>query len=98
MKSATKMTSKGQIVIPKPVREKLRWRAGTRLAIDLLPGGVVQLQPDGVDPIEAALGCLAGLPGDPIAELEADHRAELAADERWMRGEKKRDGRRRRRR
>ncbi|TMA51883.1 MAG: hypothetical protein E6J75_17735, partial [Deltaproteobacteria bacterium] len=26
MKSATRLTSKGQMVIPKPVRQRLRWR------------------------------------------------------------------------
>ena len=37
MKPATRVTSKGQVVIPKPVREQLRWTSGTQLAVEVMP-------------------------------------------------------------
>jgi AbrB family looped-hinge helix DNA binding protein len=76
------MTSKGQVVIPKPVREHLRWASGTRLGVEILGDGAVRLTPlQAADPIGALYGCLKGLPRDPLADLEAEHRAEIEADE-----------------
>jgi|GEM_PF-5573986 len=49
MKRATRLSSKGQVVIPKP-------------AIDNL------------------YGCLKNLPRNPLADLEAKHQAEIAAE------------------
>ncbi len=86
MKSATRVTSKGQVVIPKPVREELRWAVGTQLAIEVMGDGAVRLTPLEVeDSIDALYGCLKDLPRDPLAELEAEHQAEIEADERWRR-------------
>ena len=86
MKTATRVTSKGQVVIPKPVRDKLRWASGTQLAVEVMGDGAVRLMPlDAEDPIDALYGCLKKLPRDPIADLEAEHRAEIEADERWQR-------------
>src|SRR2546427_9740321 len=80
MKSATRLTSKGQVVIPKPVRQRLRWRSGLRLEVEALPDGGVRLAPLSDDAIDAFIGSLRH--GDPIAALEAEHRAETKADER----------------
>ena len=86
MKSATRVTSKGQVVIPKPVREELRWAVGTQLAIEVMGDGAVRLTPlEAEDSIDALYGCLKDLPRDPLAELEAEHQAEIEADERWRR-------------
>jgi len=86
MKSATRVTSKGQVVLPKPVREQLRWGSGTQLAVEIMGGGAVRLAPlKAEDSIDALYGCLKGLPRDPLADLEAEHQAEIAADERWQR-------------
>jgi len=86
MKAATRITSKGQVVIPKVVREQLRWGPGTELAVEVLDDGVVQLAPfENVDPIDSLYGCLKDLPRSPLAELEAEHRAEIEADEHWRR-------------
>ncbi|HSN86351.1 MAG TPA: hypothetical protein VL025_06305, partial [Thermoanaerobaculia bacterium] len=54
MKSATRVTSKGQVVIPE-------------------------------NPIDTLYGCLKDLPRDPLAELTAEHRAEIEADKRRQR-------------
>jgi AbrB family looped-hinge helix DNA binding protein len=34
MKAETRVTSRGQVVLPKPVRERLRWTPGTQLAVE----------------------------------------------------------------
>jgi AbrB family looped-hinge helix DNA binding protein len=86
MKSATRLTSKGQVVIPKPGREELRWVSGTQLAVEVMGDGAVRLTPlEAKDPIDILYGCLKDLPGDPVADLEAEHRAEIEVDERWQR-------------
>ncbi len=83
MKAATKLTSKGQVVIPKLVRERLRWRPGTRLEVEDLPGRAIRLVAAEDDAIERAFGCLTE--GDALSDLEAEHRAEVEADARWRR-------------
>jgi AbrB family looped-hinge helix DNA binding protein len=86
MKTATRVTSKGQVVIPKPVREQLRWASGTQLAVEIVGGGAVRLTPlEAEDSIDTLYGSLKGLPQDPLADLEAEHHAEIEADERWQR-------------
>jgi AbrB family looped-hinge helix DNA binding protein len=86
MKSATRLTSKGQVVIPKPVREQLRWVAGTELAVEVMGDGAVCLTLlETGDPIDSLYGCLKDLPGDPLAALESEHQAEIEADERRRR-------------
>jgi AbrB family looped-hinge helix DNA binding protein len=89
MKSETRLTSKGQVVIPKAVRDRTRWRTGTRLQVQVTDDGAVVLRPGGREPIESiidqASGCLKGFERDPLAELEADHRSEIEADERRQR-------------
>ena len=86
MKPATRLTSKGQVVIPKPVREQLRWGTGTELAVEIMGDSAVRLTLlKARDPIDVLYGCLKDLPEDPLADLEAEHRAEIEADERWQR-------------
>jgi AbrB family looped-hinge helix DNA binding protein len=86
MKSATRVTSKGQVVIPKTVREQLRWTAGTQLIVEIMDGSAVRLMPLAAeDPIDILYGCLKHFPRDPIADLEAEHQEEIEADERRQR-------------
>jgi AbrB family looped-hinge helix DNA binding protein len=86
MKSATRVTSKGQVVIPKPLRDELRWASGTQLAVEILDDRAVRLTlVETEDPIDVLYGCLKDVPGDPLADLEAEHQAEIAADEHWQR-------------
>jgi AbrB family looped-hinge helix DNA binding protein len=80
MKPIARVTGKGQVVLPKPVREQLRWVSGTQLAVEILDEGAVRLTPLAAeDPIDLLYGCLKDLPGDPVADLEAEHRTEIAA-------------------
>jgi AbrB family looped-hinge helix DNA binding protein len=84
--AATRVTSKGQIVIPKRVREELRWASGTRLTVEIMDDHAVRLAArEAADPIAALYGCLRDASQDPLADLEAEHRAETEADERWRR-------------
>lgn len=85
MKAATRVTSKGQVVIPKNVREQLRWVSGTELAVEVTDGAVRLTLLKAGDPIDNLYGCLKDLPRDPLADLEAEHQAEIEADERWRR-------------
>jgi AbrB family looped-hinge helix DNA binding protein len=86
MKAATRVTSKGQVVIPKSVRDQLRWASGTQLAVEIMEDRAVRLELlEAKDPIDTLYGCLKDLPGDPLADLEAEHKAEIEADERWRR-------------
>ena len=80
MKSATRVTSKGQVVISKSVREQLRWTVGTQLVVEIVGDDVVRLMPlAAVDPIDNLYGCLKHFPRDPLADLEAEHQAEIEA-------------------
>ncbi len=90
MKAETRLTSKGQVVIPKAVRDRMGWKSGTRLQVEATDEGAVVLKPGGREGdlnalIDEVSGCLREFGRDPIAELEADHRAEIEADERWLR-------------
>jgi AbrB family looped-hinge helix DNA binding protein len=39
--SQTVVSSRGQVVLPKAVRDKRRWKAGTRLIVEDRPDGVL---------------------------------------------------------
>jgi AbrB family looped-hinge helix DNA binding protein len=90
MRASTTITTKGQVVIPKVVRDKLGWGPGTRLHVETLPDAAIRVSPmDTTQEFEEILarltGCMADSPGDPIASQEAEHRAELAAEQRGRR-------------
>jgi len=90
MKAETKLTTKGQVVIPKSIREQLRWRSGTRLRIETVSDNAISLElvsngqgRDGADVIDRAFGFIRE--GDPLRDLGAEHRKEVAGDERRRR-------------
>jgi AbrB family looped-hinge helix DNA binding protein len=70
---------KGQIVIPKPVRDRLGIVPGDEVVVDELDGEV-RIRPAG-DGIRL-LGLLADLPGGGTAALETARRDELGAEGR----------------
>lgn len=88
MRTETKLTTKGQIVIPKPIRERLGWRSGTRLRVETLSDEAIRLEAladehsgkRGSDPIERAFGCIRV--GNPVKDLEREHRKEVEIDDR----------------
>lgn len=57
----TVVSTKGQVILPKVIREQRRWPAGTRLVIESTPDGIL-LKPASVFPssdIDAVFGSLA---------------------------------------
>lgn len=84
------MGPKGQVVIPKPIRDRLQFAPGDELLVRE-DEGAVRISKAGADPAErtAILRNLRGALGngkrDLLAELEADHRREVEADAREMR-------------
>lgn len=81
-----KVGPKGQVVIPKGIRDRVGIGPGDRVMVDE-DRGAVRIRKTLTDPTERR-GVLAGLHGalkgggDLLAELEADHRREVEADER----------------
>ena len=64
----TTVSTKGQVILPKSVREHRRWKPGTRLIISETPEGVL-LKPESPFPptrIEDVVGCLK-YDGPPIS-------------------------------
>ena len=70
----TTLSTKGQVVLPKPIRDALGWDAGARLAVERTSEGVLLKPVPGfpaTDP-EEVFGCLRfdGAPKS-LAEMEA---------------------------
>ena len=76
---ATKISSKGQIVVPKEVREKLKIRPGTFFNVHLEKDNIV-LTPMKATPIEKLYGKFAG--EKILDELEREHANEIAEENR----------------
>ncbi len=73
-----KVGPKGQVVIPKAMREELGIEPGDEVDFELVDGGVVVRR--AVRPVEALRGIFREY--DLLADLEAEHRAEMERDER----------------
>ena len=75
----TAVSTKGQVVLPKPIRQALGWEPGARLVVERTPDGV-QLKRAALFPrtrVEDVAGCLA-FDGEPksLADMEAGVLAE----------------------
>lgn len=78
-KSTTVVSTKGQVILPKAIREQRRWKPGTKLTVEDTPDGVL-LKPERLfapTRIEDAYGCLK-YKGKPktIEEMDAAVMAE----------------------
>jgi AbrB family looped-hinge helix DNA binding protein len=69
----TTLSSKGQLIIPKPVRKALKLQAGDRFRIQVEQGKII-LEP-ATSPIEALYGKYAC--ADFLTDLEAEHQQEI---------------------
>jgi AbrB family looped-hinge helix DNA binding protein len=70
-------TSKGQVVIPKAVRDRMKWKAGTRLQVEATDDGAVVLRPGeregDIDAlIDQLSGCLNGFDRDPMRVIKLE--------------------------
>jgi AbrB family looped-hinge helix DNA binding protein len=59
--ATTTLTSKGQITLPKAVRERLSLREGDRLRVSVGRGGRMTLERESRPPLEAVCGLLGAL-------------------------------------
>ena len=88
MPTAT-LTSKGQVTIPLPVRQRLRLKAGDRIDFVLGREGVVTLRPKRV-PFEQLQGILKSSRPRAVTVREMDQGIERAVRERWTRKNRRR--------
>jgi len=70
-----RLSSKGQLVIPKAVRQALGLRAGTQFRVRP-DGGKIVLEPVATSPIAALYGRYQD--ADFLADLEAEHQQEMS--------------------
>jgi len=73
-----RLSSKGQLVIPRAVRQALGLRAGTQFHIRLTEGKIL-LEPITPSPIAALYGKYPN--ADFLADLEAEHQREIRDEE-----------------
>ena len=69
-----KLSSKGRLVIPKPIREALGLRHGTRFRVQVDQGRII-LEPQMGSPVDALYGKYAD--ADFLTDLEEEHRREV---------------------
>lgn len=84
METTTKLSSKGQVIIPKAVRDAHHWRAGMEFTVEDTPGGIL-LKPKKLFPpttLEQGLGC-AGYAGPPLSWEEIEHALEEDIRRTW---------------
>ncbi len=78
---SVKLSSKGQLVIPKSIREALGLGKGTRFHVRIVEGRII-LEPEAetksASPIDALYGKYADT--DLLTDLETEHRQELQND------------------
>ena len=76
-----KLSSKGQLVIPQPIRKALGLHSGTQFSVRVDEGKVI-LEPVGASPADALYGKYADV--DFLTQLEEEHRQEIK-DEAMLR-------------
>jgi AbrB family looped-hinge helix DNA binding protein len=71
---STRLSSKGQLVIPRSVRDALGLQVGTRFQV-LVQDGKIVLEPIVKSPIDALYGKYSQV--DLLGDLEAEHKREI---------------------
>jgi AbrB family looped-hinge helix DNA binding protein len=77
----TKLSSKGQVVLPKAVRESQGWAAGTEFVVEPMPDGVLlrAVKPFATTQLETVFGSLARRGrARTVAEMDDGIRAAVA--------------------
>ena len=56
----TKLSTKGQLILPKPIRDKHRWQPGTEFIVEEIPDGILlrQARPFPPTRLDDVIGCL----------------------------------------
>lgn len=80
----TRISSKGQVVIPREVREKLGLKEGEELEVRVLEDNSLVLKRIESGSWRRWRGALKGT--DVLRELEREHREEIERDERHAKG------------
>jgi AbrB family looped-hinge helix DNA binding protein len=75
-----RLSSKGQLVLPKPIRTQLRLESGHQFRARVLDGKII-LEPVEDDMIEQLHGIFAG--SKMLDELEEEHRREVENDKNF---------------
>jgi AbrB family looped-hinge helix DNA binding protein len=82
LKSSTHLSAKGQVVIPKAIRDVSGWRAGLELEVEATEDGVL-LRPKALSrarAVESLLGCAGyGGPRRSLADMDAAVKREAQA-------------------
>lgn len=90
----TRISSKGQVVLPKEVRDRQGWAAGTELEVETC-GNLVVLRPVRTvlrSKLEDVVGCIP-YDGPPVSVEEMDAAVEQAACRMWEEFERDRQDR-----
>ena len=79
----TKLSSKGQVIIPKPMRDAHKWDTGTEFVIQEMGGGILlkPVTPFKATRLEDVAGCLHHK-GKPLSLEEMDEAIALGARKR----------------
>lgn len=69
----TRVSTKGQVILPKEIRDALKWDAGTKLTVENTKDGVLLKAKPIFKPtkLEDVIGC-AGYAGPPLSLEEMD--------------------------
>lgn len=78
-----KVGPKGQVVLPKRIRDHLGIRPGDEVTVDELDGEVRIRK---AATVHELWGILADVEGDMLADLEAEHRLEIEREDRDLPG------------
>lgn len=86
----TKLSSKGQVIIPKAVRDKKGWQAGDELIVEDRPDGVLLKRKSRFRPttLDEVIG-IAGYTGPPKSIEDMERGIDEALRERWERKSRK---------
>ena len=86
-KPVTRLSTKGQIVLPKEIRERRRWKSGMRLVVEETAEGVLLKPEDLFAPaaLEDVFGCLKDKYQGPPLTLEEMEEALTAEARRHAR-------------
>ncbi|MCF8503307.1 MAG: AbrB/MazE/SpoVT family DNA-binding domain-containing protein [Caulobacter sp.] len=86
-KQTTVLSTKGQVILPKAVRDQRGWKPGTKLTVEETPDGVL-LKPEPLFPpttLDQVYGCLKW-DGPPVSLEDMDAAITAEVLERHARG------------